>query len=143
MAKAGRQPSGIATSGTATPAIIVDSGIAACFVPYARPCRCAATARAMRSLLAGCPMPFPQPARTSAATSTGVYCAPSAIRSIETAPTSADSRTTGEVPKRRTTMPAVRAETADVAKKQATRVPSSEGPNPRSARSCTQSTPTM
>ena len=72
-----------------------------------------------------------------------MYWAATAMTSIERAPTSADSRTTGEVPNRRTTSPAVSADTPDVAKKQATRTPSSEVPKPRSARSCTHSTPTM
>jgi hypothetical protein len=143
MANAGRHPSGMATTGTATPAIIVASGIAACLAPNARPCRWVDTARAMRSLLAGCPMPLPHPATTSAATSAAVCCAASAMTSIDAAPTTAESRTTGDVPKRRTTMPAVRAETAELKKKQATSVPSSEGPKPRSSRSCTHSTPTM
>ena len=142
MANAGREPRG-RDHLTATPAIMVDSGMAACFVPKASPCRLVATARAIRSLLAGCPMPLPHPATIRAPTSTGVYWAARAMTSIEMAPISADRRTTGDVPKRRTTVPAVRAATAEAEKKEATRRPSSDGPNPRSSRSCTHSTPTM
>ena len=126
----------------ATPASSVLSGMAACFSPYARPCRRSDTALAMSELLAGCPAPFAQPPITSAADSVTVSRACKAMNSIVAADAAADARMTVELLQRLAVSPAAKLAAAEVAKKPAASRPSTAGPKPMSSRSCTDSTPT-
>src|SRR5680860_555793 len=129
-----RQPITTPTVGTASPAIMIDRGMADCFTPKPSPRRWGGTTRAMVRLDVTWHAAFATPRTTIKITSTGHEYADQASPKPPAAASSPAATVLVRRPSRSASPPPSSAETAAAAKNAPTAIPNFRSPNPRSAR---------